>query len=80
MDQVTVIQTIVSSRMTEVGNAGTTQPVAGSFREAEVAVLYDWDNHWALQEIQGLHKKPCAIRKRRKNITAISGNRIFLWT
>ena len=44
--------------VTEVGNVlERLQPVAGSFREAEVAVLYDWDNHWALQEIQGFSKE-----------------------
>ncbi len=27
--------------------------VAGTNRSAEVAFLYDWDNHWALQDAQG---------------------------
>ena len=33
------------------------QNVVGSIREAEVAILYDWNNHWALQEIQGYSKE-----------------------
>lgn len=41
----------------EVAKVGETlekiSKVAGSIRKADVAILYDWDNHWALLDAQG---------------------------
>lgn len=38
----------------EVGQALKDMPaIAGSMRQSEVAVVYDWENHWALGDAQG---------------------------
>lgn len=38
----------------EVGQALKDMPaIAGSMRQSEVAVVYDWENHWALGDTQG---------------------------
>lgn len=38
----------------EVGQALNDMPeITGSMRQADVAVLYDWENHWALGDAQG---------------------------
>ncbi len=31
-------------------------PVAGCATEAKVALIYDWENRWALEDSQGIHK------------------------
>ena len=45
----------------EVAKVGQTlealSEVTGTIRPADVAILYDWENHWALQDAQGFGMK-----------------------
>ncbi|MBU5359580.1 beta-galactosidase [Enterococcus raffinosus] len=48
----------VFQEVREVGNAmEKIQAVKGSYKDAKVAILYDWDNSWALDDAQGFAQK-----------------------
>nr|WGD70116.1 beta-galactosidase trimerization domain-containing protein [Bacillus subtilis] len=68
--------------MTKVGETlERLSEVVGTKRPAQTAILYDWENHWALEDAQGFAKATKRYPQTlQQSITAHSGNTISLST